>query len=154
MIIAYYMIRSLELEHAADRNRQELTMEIILLFFQAALVPVAVTIALFGLDLLKRSGAYRGLSSYTMDNIVIGIPTLVLLLPTLWLSVRAIDIIGQVMVLNDNLSEQERNLPTQSHFVQLIYFIMVILVIGVLLILIPAIACLGCVCAATVASQR
>ena len=105
MIIAYIVIHRLELEHPADRNRQELTLELLLLFFLGALAVIAVTIAFKMFVFLKERRAFSFLSHTTVDNMYVGVPLSVFLPSAILLIVRACSTLWQAWVLNDDLSE-------------------------------------------------
>lgn len=65
-------------------------------------------------------------------SIIVGVASL----SAFWLLVRAIDIIGQAWVLNDDILEEEKDMPTQSKFLLLVYYVMLILVSGLSLLLV------------------
>ena len=95
MIIAYFMIRNMELKHAADRNRKELTMELILfpvyILVGAAAAVVIKRVCQKILDRIFRT------STFTIQLLIL---SLLCFGAILCVFLRACSLLGEIWSLN------------------------------------------------------
>ena len=129
-IILYFVVRGMDLTNKADQNRQVLTLSMLLQqIYGSIFVLLAVILAGAFLFYDSRNHLSEGAKHKVWTVFAVGFVIGCFYFTYVFWALSA-----QTFSLNDDLTEAEANLPTQSNFLKIVYFIFTVMTFFTLLL--------------------